>query len=75
MASCRAATHSSTQEVDVKQSETSRRRAKASHGLFVRGLVPAREQAEEGPKKPRPGQVTTMMVGEETKDGDSGTRD
>ncbi|WP_255203711.1 MULTISPECIES: hypothetical protein [Myxococcus] len=41
----------------------------------MRGLVPAREQAEEGPKKPRPGQVTTMMVGEETKDGDSGTRD
>lgn len=61
----------------MKQGETSGRGAKASRGLFVRELVPTREQAKPapGPKKPRPGQVTSMAVGEETKDGDAGTRD
>ncbi|MCP3166006.1 hypothetical protein [Myxococcus qinghaiensis] len=59
----------------MKQRETLGRRAKASRGLFVKDLVPTREQAKPGPKKPKPGQITTMAVGEETKDGDPGTRD
>ncbi|NTX05616.1 hypothetical protein HUA74_41710 [Myxococcus sp. CA051A] len=53
----------------MKTNETSPRGPKASRGLFVKGLVP-----EEKAQAPGPRQVTTMMVGEETKDGDPGSR-